>query len=197
MERRGSMKILNKSKFLCLAMVLFTILGILVSTGASVYASEMEETQEVSLSSNEGNVFSEEDIARLDYLNSLSPKELLQEMRNVGIDVDSIYSKAEIEQYESQTRFKRAGTTKLVTINSNTKDLYLNSMLAAAVKVGGVSAVVALVPGLSAIAGLILRGYISKSLDTSRGIVIRFKKHNGAQAGMNGYYWAISSVRKQ
>lgn len=191
------MKILNKSKFLCLAMVFPTILGILVSTGVNIYASEIKEPQEVFLSSDEGNVFSEEDITRLDYLNSLSPKELLQEMRNVGIDVDSIYSKSEIEKYDSQTRFNRVGTTKLVTINSNTKDLYLNSMLAAAVKVGGVSTVVALVPGLSAIAGLILRGYISKSIDTSRGIVIRFNKHDGAQVGMNGYYWAISSVRKQ
>lgn len=91
----------------------------------------------------------------------------------------------------------RAGTTKLVTINSTTKDLYLNSVLAAVVKVGGVGAVVALVPSLSVIGGVILKGYISKSMDTSRGIVIRFKKYNGASGGMNGYYWAIMSVRKQ
>lgn len=70
-------------------------------------------------------------------------------------------------------------------------------VLAAIVNVGSVFAVVSLVPGLDRIGGLILRGVISKSLDTSRGIIIRFKKYNGASEGINGYYWAITSVRKQ
>lgn len=183
---------LNKTKFFCLILVSLIGLSLFANVGITVYASETN-----SFDSFESYVFSDEDLEQLNYLSSLSPKQLLQEMRNAGIDVESIFSESEIKQYESQTRFKRAGTTKLVTINGNTKDLYLNSMLAATVKIGGVGAVVALVPGLSAIARFILRGYISKSLDTSRGIIIRFNKHDGAQAGMNGYYWAISSVRKQ
>jgi hypothetical protein len=193
------LQVSRNSKFFCLVMALLMSLGMFISAGTSVNASETNGIDEdnSSLNLSDNYVFSDADLERLDYLNSLSPKQLLQEMRNAGIDVESIYSESEIKQYESQTRVKRAGTTKLVTINANTKDLYLNSMLAAMVKVGGVGAVIALVPGLSTIARFILRGYISKSLDTSRGIIIRFNKHDGAQAGMNGYYWAISSVRRQ
>ncbi len=187
------MKYIKKSVLLGLTLL---SVGTVITPTASVFASETDN-QEVSIPTEEGNAFSDEVINRFSYLSSLSPHDLLEVMRESGIDVESIYSESEIEKYDSQTMTLRAGTTKLVTINSTTKDLYLNSMLAAAVKVGGVSAVVALVPGLSVIGGVILRGYISKSLDTSRGIVVRFKKYNGASEGMNGYYWAITSVRKQ
>lgn len=187
------MKYIKKS--VLLGLVLLSV-GTVVTPTASVFASETGN-EEVSILAEEGNAFSDEVLNRFGYLNSLSPHDLLEVMRESGIDVESIFSESEIEKYDSQTMTLRAGTTKLVTINSTTKDLYLNSVLAAVVKVGGVGAVVALVPSLSVIGGVILKAYISKSMDTSRGIVIRFKKYNGASGGMNGYYWAIMSVRKQ
>lgn len=86
------MKYIKKS--VLLGLVLLSV-GTVVTPTASVFASETGN-EEVSILAEEGNAFSDEVLNRFGYLNSLSPHDLLEVMRESGIDVESIFSESEI-----------------------------------------------------------------------------------------------------
>lgn len=86
------MKYIKKSVLLGLVSL---SVGTVVTPTASVFASETGN-EEVSILAEEGNAFSDEVLNRFGYLNSLSPHDLLEVMRESGIDVESIFSESEI-----------------------------------------------------------------------------------------------------
>lgn len=155
--------------------------------------------QQIFLPYSDNYLITEEAFQAFISLNELSPKAVLERAKQAGIDVNAIFTAEEIQTFESQSsnRKKRAGTTKIVDIRKGVKDIYLNSVIAGILKTVGVAGIVALVPGLSPLVGAITRGVIGQILDTSRGIILRYEEKDGAYRGMNGKYWAITSIRKQ
>lgn len=125
-------------------------------------------------------------------LASLSIDDLLNILSSEGIDPYTVFTQDEIDMQRLREML-RNGTTKIVNINSTTKDVYINSAIATTLKYVGFATIGKYIKGWQGVAV----GAVGANITTSNGIIVRYKKQNGHEWGVNGAVWAITGVRSQ
>ncbi|WP_157454478.1 hypothetical protein [Carnobacterium maltaromaticum] len=143
----------KNSRLFCLVATLLLSLFPFFVTGSCVYAAENQEIE------IESFYFSNQDV--------------FDSLEKSGYDIHDIFTDEQITIAKAQDR-KRAGTNSVFKVNDELVDVYLNSIVAGAIKYAGVGAI-ALIPGVSPYAAAIVSGVIGQEIDTSRGIIVRIE----------------------
>lgn len=166
---------------------------LLVSSLLLAYSTPIAsaETNDISTIETQSVTDTEVDVALYELAN-LSIDDLIDALKVNGVDPLTVFSEQDIQQAR-RSEMMRKGKNMVFTVNSFTKDIYINSYISVTLKTVGLAGIMYLIPGWS---GKIV-GAIAGNFSTTNGVIVRVQRKSGADWGVNGDVWAITGLRSQ